>query len=280
MKKLVFVGLIGSVALLGLSSARNAMVEHALKVNLMIGKMPLELGKTYKTPGGADYQVDLLKFYTSNVQLVKADGSSQMVPGLSLVSFMPEMNAAGAQSGHNHGGGMAMQGMLEGGQMQKAKSTQNETFFSIKAPAGDYKGVRFEVGVPKEFNHRDASTLPLPLGLESGMFWSWNPGYIFFRLEGKVMVDGKAQPWLLHMGTDNWRMNVNKFDLATNKIKLTVDGKSSTVFNLDIEKLFSKGPNGAATWDLTNEKQRVMHGGPNVGQAYLNLIGAWDLQMQ
>lgn len=275
MKKFVFAGLIGTAALFGLSSAQNAMVEHSLKVNLMIGKMPLELGKTYKTPAGAEYQIDLLKFYTSNMQLVKADGSSQMVPGLSLASFMA--SGANNQGGHNHGGGAAMAGMLEGGQMFNAKSTQGATIFTLKAPAAEYKGLRFEVAVPKDLNHRDASTVPMPLGLESGMFWAWNPGYIFFRLEGKVMVDGKTQPWLLHMGTDNWRMSINQFDLTTNKIKVVVDGKSSTTLNLDLEKLFSKGPSGAALWDLTNQAQRVMHGGPNVGQAYANLLGAWSL---
>jgi hypothetical protein len=269
MKKLLLGGFAAGLVLFGLSSAQNAMLEHSLKLNLMMGKAPLELGKTYKTAGGASYSVDLLKFYTSNVQLVKADGSSQMANGLSLTSFLAPSVQENPPSSSQ---------VLEGGQVLNAKSTQGATFFTIKAPAGDYKGVRFEVAVPKDLNHRDASTVPMPLGLESGMFWAWNPGYIFFRLEGKVMVDGKSQPWLLHMGTDNWRMSVNQFDLATNKIKISVDGKSSTTLNLDLEKVFSKGPNGAATWDLTNQAQRVMHGGANVGQAYSNLLGAWSLQ--
>ena len=266
MKKLLLVTTLAAATLLGLSSAQNNMVSHQLKVNLLMGKMPLELGKTYKTSGGMDYSVDLLKFYVSNVQLVKADGSSQAVSGLSLASFgdAPTNTTAGK--------------MLEGGQMYNPKTTQGETVFTLNAPAGEYKGIRFEIGVPKDLNHRDASTVAMPLGLESGMFWAWNPGYIFFRLEGKTMVDGKPQPWLLHMGTDNWRLNVNQFDLATNKIKIVVDGKGSSSLNLDLEKVFSKGPNGAANWDLSQPALRVMHGGANVGQAYLNLLGAWVLQ--
>jgi hypothetical protein len=268
-KKILLAGLVGAATLLGLSSAQNAMLEHSLKLNLMMGKTPLEMGKTYKTAGGAAYSVELLKFYTSNVQLVKADGGSQMATGLSLITFLAPSIEENPPSSSQ---------VLEGGQVLNAKSTQGATFFTLKAPAGEYKGVRFEVAVPKDLNHRDASTIPMPLGLESGMFWAWNPGYIFFRLEGKVLVDGKQQPWLLHMGTDNWRININQFDLATNKIKIVVDGKSSTTLNLDLEKVFSKGPNGAATWDLTNQAQRVMHGGANVGQAYTNLLGAWSLQ--
>jgi hypothetical protein len=267
MKKLLFGTIIISVAVLGLSSAQNAMVKHDLKVNLRMGNAPLELGKTYKTSGGIEYSVDLLKFYVSNVQLVKADGSSQAVPGLSLTSFEASANTANTTASK----------LLEGGQMFAAKTTTGETIFSISAPAAEYKGIRFEIGVPKDLNHRDASTVPMPLGLESGMFWAWNPGYIFFRLEGKTTIAGKSQPWLLHMGTDNWRLNVNQFDLVANKIKIAVNGKNSSTINLDLEKVFAKGPNGAANWDLSQPSLRVMHGGPNIGQAYLNLLGAWNI---
>jgi hypothetical protein len=263
MKKVLLVAIFGTLSLLGLSSAQNNMIKHDLKINLRMGNAPLELGKTYKTAGGADYSVDLLKFYVSNVQLVKADGSSQAVQGLSLASF--------GDTAPNKGK------LLENGQIFNAKTTQNETVFTLTAPSGDYKGIRFEIGVPKDLNHREASTIPMPLGLESGMFWAWNPGYIFFRLEGKTTVENKTQPWLLHMGTDNWRLNINQFDLAANKIKIKVDGKSSSTINLDLEKIFSKGPNGAATWDLTQPTLRVMHGGANIGQAYLNLLGAWSM---
>jgi hypothetical protein len=253
------------VALGAQSSAQNALVNFDLRMNVKVGNAPLELGKTYKTPGGADFTVDLLKVYVSNVQLVKADGSSLGVPGVSLTSWSAEPEAKNVK-------------LMDGGQMHNATSSSGATFFKLRAPAAEYKGVRFEVGVPKDLNHRDASTMALPLGLESGMFWAWNPGYIFFRIEGKTVVDGKAQPWLLHMGTDNWRMNVNLFDLTTNKVKVNVAQGGTYTVNLNLMKLFEKGPSGAATWNLADAAQRVMHGGPNVGQAYQNLLGAWSGQ--
>jgi hypothetical protein len=257
--------MMGALVVAGTSSqAQNANVNFDLKVNVRVGDAPLELGKSYKTPGGAEFTVDLLKFYTSNVQLVKADGSSLTIPGVSLTSWSSEP----AQTGS----------LMQGGQNIKAASSSGATFFKLSAPAGEYKGLRFEVGVPKDLNHRDASTMALPLGLESGMFWAWNPGYIFFRVEGKTVVDGKTQPWLLHMGTDNWRLNVNVFDLATNKVKVSVKQGGSYTVNLNLLKLFEKGPNGAPTWNLADAAQRVMHGGPNVGQAYINLLGAWSGQ--
>lgn len=264
----VFAGIAGLAfvtAVVGTASqAQSGLVNFDLKANINVGDAPLELGKTYKTLIGTEYQVDLLRFYTSNVQLVKADGSSLSVPGVSLTSLMADAPAAGK--------------LMDGGQISNATSSRGVTVFKLQAPAGEYKGVRFETGVPKDLNHRDASTMSLPLGLESGMFWARNPGYIFFRLEGKTVIGGKSQPWLLHMGTDNWRMNVNLFDLTTNKVKVAVTEGGSYTVNLNLAKLFEKGPNGAASWDLSNPAQRVMHGGPNVGQAYLNLLGAWSGQ--
>jgi hypothetical protein len=273
MKKTLFavngLGLLTVLALGATTSAQgtnpqSGTVNFALKANIKVGDAPLELGKPYKTAGGAEFTVDMVRFYASNVQLVKPDGSSLAVPGVSLFSLSNDALPTGKT--------------MAGGQLNPASSGTGATFFKLRAPAGEYKGVRFEIGVPKDLNHRDASTMALPLGLESGMFWAWNPGYIFFRLEGKTVVDGKSQPWLLHMGTDNWRMNVNLFDLTTNKVKINVAEGGAYTVNLDLAKLFVKGPNGAATWNLSDPAQRVMHGGPNVGQAYINLLGAWSGQ--
>lgn len=50
------------------------------------------------------------------------------------------------------------------------------------APAGDYTGVAFTLGLPFELNHVDASSAPSPLNL-TAMYWSWQGGYKFVRLE-------------------------------------------------------------------------------------------------
>ncbi len=256
----------------GISSSLAAPVE--LKVNLRVGNAALELGKIYKSAGGTDYQVDLLKFYVSNVALVKADGSIVSVPGLSLAEF----KGMGAMGNMNMNPGQkSPEGMMDAGQMYAAKTTQDETIFKLDIPAGDYRGVRFEIGVPRDLNNQDASLQKLPLGLDVGMFWAWNPGYIFYRFEGKTMVQGKPQPFLLHMGTDANRMAVNLFDLQTNKIKITVPEAGAAVkINLDVSKVFECGPTGGA-WDLTNPALRVMHGGLNANFAYINLLGAWSV---
>lgn len=66
------------------------------------------------------------------------------------------------------------------------------------APAGQYTGLRFTVGVPFEKNHQDVSTARAPLNV-STLFWSWNGGYKFLRLEGRT--PGMPTGHILHLGS-------------------------------------------------------------------------------
>jgi uncharacterized repeat protein (TIGR04052 family) len=65
-------------------------------------------------------------------------------------------------------------------------------------PAGEYDGISFKLGVPFELNHADAAVAPSPLNL-SALFWSWNGGYKFLRVDS-VPVGGGA-PFNLHLGS-------------------------------------------------------------------------------
>jgi hypothetical protein len=252
-----------ALAVFGFSSTLAAPLE--IKVNLMAGLDSLSLGKMYKTPSGAQYQVDLLKFYISNITLLKSDGSSLNVPGLSLATFTQEKPDEGSRT-------------MDNGQMYQSASTQGVTVMKLDVPTGDYKGIRFEIGVPSTLNHLDASLQILPLGLDAGMFWAWNPGYIFYRFEGKTMLNNKLEPFLLHLGTDAFRQSVNLFDLQTNKVKISVPEAGGTVnVNLDIAKTFAAGVAGSS-YDLAKPEYRAVHGGPVAAQAYVNLLGAWSLK--
>lgn len=66
------------------------------------------------------------------------------------------------------------------------------------APAGDYDGVVFKVGVPFELNHGDVAVAPSPLNL-SAMFWNWNGGYKFLRVDS--LAEGAPMAFNLHLGS-------------------------------------------------------------------------------
>ncbi|WP_437721397.1 MbnP family copper-binding protein [Sorangium sp. So ce861] len=65
-------------------------------------------------------------------------------------------------------------------------------------PAGEYDGLSFKLGVPFERNHGDASVAPSPLNL-TGLFWSWNHGYKFLRIDSVPEQGG--DPFIIHVGS-------------------------------------------------------------------------------
>lgn len=62
---------------------------------------------------------------------------------------------------------------------------------------GEYRGLRFTVGVPFELNHLDDATAPAPLN-SPGMFWQWQDGYKFLKVDW--MPTG-ANRWNVHLGS-------------------------------------------------------------------------------
>lgn len=234
-----------ALALLLSGAVLAAPVE--LKVSLKVGDQPLVLGQTYQNPAGNTYSVNLLRFYLSNVALVRRDGTEVKAGGLTLAEFKP------------------------GG------PTQEVTVLKMEVPAGDYAGIRFSVGVPRELNHLDAAKQSAPLGVGSGMYWSWNAGYIFYRFEGRYMRANTPTPFLLHLGGDAAMQNVNLADLESYSTPIPVSEGGGTVqVNLDVSKVFAAGV-GGEPYDLSVAKYTQVHGGPVALQAYTNLQGAWSL---
>lgn len=70
--------------------------------------------------------------------------------------------------------------------------------------------VDFMIGVDSATNHLDPTTYPEghALAIQTpGMHWTWNSGYIFMKLEGKVDNNGDGTPetgFLYHLGLDSY----------------------------------------------------------------------------
>lgn len=78
------------------------------------------------------------------------------------------------------------------------QSAATHTTIEGEAPAGDYTGIRFVLGVPFDLNHGDALASPPPLD-NTDMQWNWNGGYKFVRIDHT----SAAQPngWNVHLGS-------------------------------------------------------------------------------
>ena len=220
----------GWLVFLLLLSAHALAVPVEIKVNLRVGDRPLQWGQTYQTPQGQRYQIDLLKFYISEVALVRPDGREVRADGLALAEF------------------------------KRDGPTQGVSVMRLDVPAGQYRGLRFNVGVPRELNHLDAGTQQLPLGVNSGMYWAWNPGYIFYRLEGIAALPEGNQKWVIHMGTDTFRIPVRLHDLQTRRVQINIPpGGGVIVLNLDVARAFEPGPGGVFV-DWRKQSLRQLHG--------------------
>jgi uncharacterized repeat protein (TIGR04052 family) len=80
------------------------------------------------------------------------------------------------------------------------------------APAGNYTGVKFTLGVPFERNHAEPARAPSPLNLTQ-LFWVWNSGYKFARIE--MRTTGMPQGWFLHLGSTGCKPNETQQTIPT-----------------------------------------------------------------
>jgi hypothetical protein len=120
-------------------------------------------------------------------------------------------------------------------------------------PAGEYSGIEFTIGVD---SLRSVSDMAKRKGIldkdsgptnEEGMYWDWNPGYIFLKLEGEsdsaTSANGK---FYYHIGgfggliekTLN-NIRTTKIDFGSQKAKVTDTSVPEIHLNADILKVFN-----------------------------------------
>jgi hypothetical protein len=209
------------------------------------GADTLKPGKKYRTAGGDSVRLEFARFYVSEISLVDSLGAEHKLAGLFLFDMFDSLAVS-----------------------------RGYAAATVEAAAGVYRGARFSVGVPFDLNHRDAATQSAPLGTASGMFWSWNSGYIFNRVEGKADSSGVEKGIAYHIGGDTRRLGVNLFTLggagATTLLVSAADGGTVRI-NVQYDALFSKGLNTSAPMrPAVNAAERQAHGGALLDQVYLN----------
>lgn len=104
--------------------------------------------------------------------------------------------------------------------------------FTIQnVPAGNYTGITFLLGVDSLRNHSGVQEGALDPAWQ--MFWTWNTGYVFFRINGRT-ISNKTYAFDIG-GIRNlpvYTFMLNSFKLKTNEPKLS--------FNVDINEMFEK----------------------------------------
>lgn len=195
-----------------------------------VGDEAFACGGTFGGVGssGTELETRDLRFYVHDVRLVRADGTDVPVTldedgmwqtqGVALLDFEDG-------SGRCEGGNPQLNAQLSG-----------------TAPAGDYTGLRFALGVPFELNHDDHVVAPPPLNLTS-MFWDWMGGYKFLRFDGATT--GQPGGMRMHLGSTGCTADatgrVTTPCANENRASIELDGfdPGSSVVVADVAGLFA-----------------------------------------
>lgn len=146
-----------------------------LQFNNLFKGHPIVMGQAYQTPLGDSVSFSTLNYFISNIVLVKKDGSVYKVPQDSSYFLLK----------------------------QSENTIQQIELNNI--PEGKYKELQFTIGVDSLRNTMDVSKRTGDLdvgGRARGMYWVWNSGYIFFKLEGKSIheIDSLRKNFRYHIG--------------------------------------------------------------------------------
>lgn len=194
----------------------------------LVGDEPFACGSTYEGLGSTSTTFTPwdLRFYVYDVQLVTGAGVAVPVAldqdGIWQVETLAMLDFEDKSGDCSDG------------------TTQVNTTIRGSVDAGTYTGIRFGVGVPFEYNHQDATLAPSPLNV-TAMFWSWNSGYKFIRLDGATT--GMSTGMYFHLGSTN--CNKNESGVVTdcdhpNRVEVSLndfDATTQTVV-LDVAALF------------------------------------------
>jgi hypothetical protein len=197
----------------------------SLTFDNIAGTQDLKLNATtYQNAVGESFVVTKFNYFVSNIQLKKDDGSTYTLPQGDSYFLVEEEKPA----------------------------SLSLTLASI--PSGNYTGMTFVVGVDSLRSLADISlrTGVLDPALNDGMYWEWNSGYIFMKLEGTSPLAPAAQnnTFFYHIGGFGGGFNGKKTINNLRTISLSFNGdvvkvdpsvKPKVQLKTDVLKVFN-GP--------------------------------------
>lgn len=195
-RRAVGVALIGACATAGQASAANQTVT--IRFAAVAGSERVACGQPIPGLGTTNATAELqdLRFYVSNVKLVRADG--KLVPLNLIRNNRYNLTAKGAR--------VTMLDFENGtGRCAEDGDRMTNTVVRGVVRKGTYVGVQFRLGVPAVLNHTDPTATPAPLNLVA-MGWSWQSGRKFTKIEFADPAGAYGQGWrdklfAVHLGS-------------------------------------------------------------------------------
>lgn len=190
-----------------------------INIDNVIGNQNLKYDTLYSIASGEKYTIKKLKYYISNIQFMKIDGSVTTLQEDGSYFLVDESNSA-------------------------------SMILSLpQVEIGKYLAIRLMIGV-------DSAKSMAPLekrrgvldmsGLGQDMYWTWNQGYIFFKMEG-IYTDfsGKNDDYTYHIGgfgnngSSLNNIKVITIPLGSTECEVSEDKKLTINLKADISKVFN-----------------------------------------
>jgi uncharacterized repeat protein (TIGR04052 family) len=168
----------------------------------------------------SEFVIEDLRFYVHGVALIRDDGA---VVNLTIVE-----DNIWSQHGTTLLDFEDGTGPCDGGNAGLNRSVVGSV------PEGDYVGLTFVLGVPFSENHQDAGVAQAPFSY-SAMFWGWQGGYKFLRLDGATVAGNGNR---IHLGSTGCEGEIGNITRCTheNRASVVLDafdaGVDSVVFDL------------------------------------------------
>ena len=151
----------------------DAKGELSIEFDNIAGESNLQLNTgVYTNLLGEQFSISTLKYYISNIKLINTSGTEYIVPQDSSYFLIDEANA-------------------------------ESRFCHIEVPEADYKTLTFTIGVDSLRSTMDITKrtgVLDPTGGHDAMYWGWNSGYIFFKMEGTSPVSTTEGKFYYHIG--------------------------------------------------------------------------------
>lgn len=160
-----------------LPSCGHSQQDFAIRFAAGYGDQPLHCSGELKSTQLVD-----LRFFVSDLFLLNDDGTE--VP-LQLIPDQLWQNETISLIDLEDGSGACQNG-----------TAATNTVVTGRAPAGEYHGLRFTLGVPEELNHGDPLIAAAPL-TDTAMHWHWRSGYKFLR----AGLQRGTERYRLHLGS-------------------------------------------------------------------------------
>jgi uncharacterized repeat protein (TIGR04052 family) len=167
----------------------NVTGEVSLKFALKAGKEPVSCGKDIAALGNRRSTAQIIdaRMYVSNVRLISVDGKETPVTLTADKKWQSDSVALLDFEDAN-------------GKCRDFGTQETRNVIVGKAPTGKYVGVAFTLGVPQELNHADVTKAQSPLNISS-LWWNWQVGYKFARIDLSTNAPAPKNNFLIHLGS-------------------------------------------------------------------------------